>query len=126
MIEPKVATARELFEAVSHSIRDALAQRWALTRSTYAKANAKRVYYLSMEFLIGRSLTNNIANLLLNPVVQGAIKEKVLIGSNCWSRNLMRVSVTEVWALGSVLPGVHGHHATPGYWIRSALRVRHV
>ena len=78
VIEPKVATARELFEAVSHSIRDVLAQRWALTRSTYEKANAKRVYYLSMEFLIGRSLTNNIANLLLNPVVQGAIKEKGL------------------------------------------------
>ena len=78
VIDPQVATARELFEAVSHSIRDVLAQRWALTRSTYEKANAKRVYYLSMEFLIGRSLTNNIANLLLNPVVQGAIKEKRL------------------------------------------------
>ena len=78
VIDPQVATARELFEAVSHSIRDVLAQRWALTRSTYEKANAKRVYYLSMEFLIGRSLTNNIANLLLNPVVQGAVKEKRL------------------------------------------------
>jgi len=78
VIDPQVATARERFEAVSHSIRDVLAQRWTLTRSTYAKTNAKRVYYLSMEFLIGRSLTNNIANLLLNPVVQGVVKEKGL------------------------------------------------
>ena len=78
VIDPQVATARERFEAVSHSIRDVLAQRWTLTRSTYAKTNAKRVYYLSMEFLIGRSLTNNITNLLLNPVVQGAVKEKGL------------------------------------------------
>jgi len=75
-IDPKVATARESFEAFSHSIRDVLAQRWTLTRRTYAKTNAKRVYYLSMEFLIGRSLTNNITNLLLSPLVQYAVKEK--------------------------------------------------
>src|ERR1700693_4829883 len=46
VIDPQFATARERFEAVSHSIRDVLAQRWTLTRSTYAKTNAKRVYYL--------------------------------------------------------------------------------
>ena len=74
----KVATARERFEAVAHSIRDVLAQRWVLTRSTYDKANPKRVYYLSMEFLLGRSLTNNITNLLLSPLVQYAVKEKGL------------------------------------------------
>ena len=76
VIDPKVATARERFEAVSHSIRDVLAQRWVLTRSTYEKTNAKRVYYLSMEFLIGRSLTNNIRNLLLDPLVQQAVHQE--------------------------------------------------
>ena len=75
VINPEVSTARERFEAFSHSIRDVLAQRWTLTRSTYAKTNAKRVYYLSMEFLIGRSLRNNITNLLLSPVAQYALKE---------------------------------------------------
>src|SRR6201988_1317805 len=78
VIDPHVATARERFEAFSHSIRDVLAQRWALTRSTYEKTNAKRVYYLSMEFLLGRSLTNNISNLLLSPLVQHAVREKGL------------------------------------------------
>jgi starch phosphorylase len=78
VIDPQVATAREQFEAFAHSIRDVLAQRWTLTRNTYATANAKRVYYLSMEFLIGRSLANNITNLLVSPVVQHAAKEKGL------------------------------------------------
>ncbi|MGC2703770.1 MAG: glycogen/starch/alpha-glucan phosphorylase, partial [Candidatus Acidiferrales bacterium] len=78
VIDPQVATARERFEAVAHSIRDVLAQRWVLTRTTYNKANPKRVYYLSMEFLLGRSLTNNIGNLLLSPLVQYAVKEKGL------------------------------------------------
>src|ERR1700745_893900 len=77
-IDPKVATARERFEAFAHSIRDVLAQRWVLTKSTYNKANPKRVYYLSMEFLIGRSLTHNITNLLLDPVIQYMVKEKEL------------------------------------------------
>src|SRR5208337_624089 len=76
VIDPQVATPRERFEAFSHSIRDVLAQRWVLTRTTYNKANPKRVYYLSMEFLLGRSLTNNISNLLLSPLVQYAVKEK--------------------------------------------------
>jgi glycogen phosphorylase len=78
VIDPKVATARERFEAVAHSIRDVLAQRWVQTRTTYNQADPKRVYYLSMEFLLGRSLTNNISNLLLSPLVQYAVKEKEL------------------------------------------------
>ena len=75
-IDPTVASARERFEAFSHSVRDILAQRWVLTKRTYEQQNAKRIYYLSMEFLIGRSLANNITNLLLDPAVQNAIQEK--------------------------------------------------
>ncbi|MFY9979256.1 MAG: glycogen/starch/alpha-glucan family phosphorylase, partial [Candidatus Sulfotelmatobacter sp.] len=75
-IDPKVASARERFEAVSHAVRDVLAQRWVKTKTTYEQQNAKRIYYLSMEFLLGRSLTNNITNLLLDPMVQGVIEKE--------------------------------------------------
>jgi len=75
-IDPNVTTARERFEAFSRSVRDILAQRWVKTKATYEQRNAKRIYYLSLEFLLGRSLANNITNLLLDPVAQHAMQEK--------------------------------------------------
>jgi starch phosphorylase len=63
------AGPRERYEAVARSVRDVLSQRWIRTEKTYERENPKRVYYLSLEFLIGRSLANNVTNLLLAPHV---------------------------------------------------------
>src|SRR5437660_8831633 len=76
VIDPKVASARERFEAFSSSIRDILAQRWVLDKTRYEREHAKRIYYLSMEFMLGRSLANNVTNLLLDPLVKQAVQEK--------------------------------------------------
>ncbi len=75
-IDPDLATARERYEAVARSLRDVLALRWLRTKKTHYKADPKRAYYLSMEFLIGRSLASNVSNLLLDPAMLEACREK--------------------------------------------------
>ena len=77
-VDLAAATARDRFEALARSVRDILSQRWLLTEKTYEQQNPKRLYYLSMEFLIGRSLANNVTNLLLFPLANQVIQDKKL------------------------------------------------
>ena len=76
VINPKFTSPREHFEAAACSIRDILSQRWIQTEETYAREDPKRIYYLSMEFLIGRSLADNTSNLLLVPHVAQLVERK--------------------------------------------------
>ena len=70
VVNALTARPRQRFEAVARFVRDLVAHRWIKTRQAREAANPKRVYYLSMEFLIGRALSNNIMNLALDPVVE--------------------------------------------------------
>ena len=76
VIALEAAGSRERFEALARSVRDLLSQRWVRTEQHYTRKNPKRVYYLSMEYLIGRSLANNITNLLLDPIVRQAAMQE--------------------------------------------------
>jgi glycogen phosphorylase len=76
VIDETLIGPRGRFAAVARSIRDVLSQRWVLTEKTYEQKNPKRVYYLSMEFLLGRSLANNATNLLLDPLVMQTAKQQ--------------------------------------------------
>ena len=67
VVRPEQSDSRQRFEAVAWALRDLLSQRWLKTDETYDRANPKQVYYLSLEFLIGRSLANNILNLRVEP-----------------------------------------------------------
>ena len=60
VVDAAAVGPRERYEAAARSVRDVLSQRWLRTEQTYERENPKRVYYLSMEFLIGRSLANNV------------------------------------------------------------------
>jgi glycogen phosphorylase len=68
--------ARQRYEAFARSVRDVLSQRWILTEKTYERENPKRAYYLSMEFLLGRSTANNVTNLLLDALVEQTAKQR--------------------------------------------------
>ena len=76
VVDVSQAATRDRFEAVARSVRDIISQRWTRTEQTYDRINPKRIYYLSIEFLLGRSLANNIENLLLDPFAKQLIKEK--------------------------------------------------
>ena len=57
------ATQQQIFQAVAYAIKDVIVDNWMNTQKEYAKQDPKTVYYLSMEFLMGRALGNNLINL---------------------------------------------------------------
>src|SRR5882762_9860600 len=76
LVDPLSANSRQKFEATSRFIRDLVAHRWVMTRRERALSNPKRIHYLSMEFLLGRSLRNNLMNLAAEPIVQQAMQQQ--------------------------------------------------
>ena len=69
------ATERDRYTAFANAVRDRLVERWISTQEEYARQNTKRVYYLSLEFLIGRLLGNNVINLKADQLCRDALKD---------------------------------------------------
>ena len=69
------ATTQEVFQAVAYAVKDEIIDQWIATRKEFDKADPKRVYYLSMEFLMGRALGNSIINLGTNKEIREALDE---------------------------------------------------
>jgi len=73
--DPQRAGSRDLYKALAYTIRDFLIERWISTQKGYYAKGKKRVYYLSLEFLIGRSLGNSLINLGFYDEIQGVLEE---------------------------------------------------
>ncbi|MEF9940252.1 MAG: glycogen/starch/alpha-glucan phosphorylase [Clostridium sp.] len=69
------ATVEQVYQAVAYSVKDIIIDEWIATHKEYEKDDVKKVYYLSMEFLMGRALGNNIISMGAIKEVQEALKE---------------------------------------------------
>lgn len=69
------ATKQQIFQAVSFSVKDIIIDDWIETQNEYKKQDAKTVYYMSMEFLMGRALGNNLINMTAYKEVKEALEE---------------------------------------------------
>ena len=71
----KEADDQQIFQAVCYTVKDSIIEKWMETQRAYEKEDPKTVYYLSMEFLMGRALGNNLINLCEYDGVKQALKE---------------------------------------------------
>ncbi len=69
------ATNQDRYQALALAVRDRLVGRWIQTQQSYHKQNVKRICYLSLEFLIGRAMGNNVINLLLEDTCRDAMNQ---------------------------------------------------
>ena len=121
------ADQQEIFQAVSYAVKDVIIDRWLATQQVFDKEDPKIVYYMSMEFLMGRALGNNLINLTAYKEVREALDEMGLnlecdrgsgAGSGTWKR----------WSgtTGCLLYGFPRHTRIRGLRLRDPLSLRYV
>ena len=114
------ASQQEIYQAVCYAVKDVIIDNWLKTQKAMDEQDPKILYYMSMEFLMGRALGNNLINLTAYKQVQEALDEMGLNlnlleepgeRSCAWKRRS--------WPSGSMLPGF------PGYTGISGIRLRY-
>ena len=125
--ELREATPADLYQALAHAVRDRLVHRWLATQRTYEERDVKRVYYLSSEFLTGRSLGLCLLNLGLYETRRGAGRRARLrprTGPRPGGRP--RPGQRRPGPAGRLLHGLAGHAGAARGRLRHPLRLRHL
>lgn len=69
------ATPEQMYQAVAYAVKDVIIDEWIATHKAYEDQDVKTLYYLSMEFLMGRALGNNIISIMAQPEVKEVLEE---------------------------------------------------
>ena len=121
------ATPAQMFQAVSYAVKDVIIDEWIATQKEYAKQDVKTVYYLSMEFLMGRALGNNIINIMAREEVKEVLDEMGfdlnLIEDQEPDAALGNGGLGRLAACFLDSPATFG---VSGLWLRDPLSLRHV
>ena len=126
-VDPATARLRQRFESVARFIRDLIAQRWVKTRLTREQAKPKRIYYLSMEFLIGRALHNNMINLAGRSLHRSThCARRVGTPHRFWSRSQMPAWATAALAGWPRVSSTHWPRCRSRRSDTGSVRVRHL
>ena len=97
----KEATQQQLFQAVSYAVKDDIINNWLATQKQYEIDDPKTVYYMSMEFLMGRALGNNLINLCAYKEVKEALDEMAALAvwQHASSIHLQRLDIPHTAAV---------------------------
>ena len=108
-----MATRRDWYAAAALTLRDRIVHRWLMAEKQSYDEGRKRVYYLSLEFLIGRLLTDALTNMGLLPVFETALGDLALVCRNAQMRAGCRARQWRPRAARGLLHGKHGHARDP-------------
>uniref|UniRef100_A0A8C2DD78 glycogen phosphorylase n=1 Tax=Cyprinus carpio TaxID=7962 RepID=A0A8C2DD78_CYPCA len=112
-----VSTKRDYYFALVHTVRDHLVNRWIRTQQSYYKKDPKRVYHLSLEFYMGRTLQNTMVNLVLENACDEALYQLGLDMEELIERDALTLGLS-LFLFVSLLPMAPLGLAAYGYGIR--------
>ena len=120
------ATPQQVFQAVSYALKDDIIDQWIATHKEIERTDAKTLYYLSMEFLMGRALGNNILNLCAQDEVKEVLEELGFDLNTIEDQEPDRTWKRWSWTSGSMLLRFSCNTWLSGIWMWNPLQVWYV